>query len=254
MPREPTAQEIIRESQEFEQRRGSLGKSKEWGLVFYRCTYKSQEKWDKFMSIIQELAKEYLKKDKDQDLWENLKWTVIEDPKLDRADYMEVSRWFGEWVKTELTREEFKNEALVDGRTLDDYYSAVNFPRHEFFLYVDEEVLDSFVDLDKASDRHCPGHFFTLVSQVYVLDKRGKKERRARKLAGKSLPEDEELAQYHGDDSDEDLSGEEDFSARHWNWQRFRARDLVVVYASLFQGMWPDFFVDDDEIGEVLHI
>jgi hypothetical protein len=66
-----TTPSVIREHQNAVQK--LLAKDKEWGFVIYRCTYKSQEKWETFMSIMQELAKEFLKNEEDQDLWESLK-------------------------------------------------------------------------------------------------------------------------------------------------------------------------------------
>ncbi|KAM3067512.1 hypothetical protein ACMFMG_000170 [Clarireedia jacksonii] len=120
-PHYDTAQDLIRKHLDAMQR---VGRAKEWGFVIYRCTYKSQEKWDTFMSIMQELAKEFLKEE--EDLWENLKWTVVEDPKLDGLSWLDVSTWFAKWVEADLTRREgFNDKALVDGRT--DVYV----PRYE---------------------------------------------------------------------------------------------------------------------------
>jgi hypothetical protein len=254
-----TAQDVIRRNQDTLQELSPPEKAKEWGFVIYRCTYKSQEKWDTFMSIMQELAKDFLKNEEDQDLWEKLTWTVIEDPKLDGLSWLEVNTWFAKWVEADLTRERFNHEALVDGRNLDDGLTAPELTRHEYFMYVNEEVLDSFEDIEVASDPNGSGHFFTLVSLDYVCQLQGAMDRRKRKLAGNPLPEDEELAKYWGDSSGDEMPEEmldfPDQDTRRYYWQRFMARDLVKAYASLSMDFWLlHHELDEQEISEILHL
>jgi hypothetical protein len=251
---EDTAQDVIRKQIVGMQ---SIGRAEEWGFVIYRCTYKSQEKWDTFMSIMQELAKEFLKDD--EDLWKTLKWTVIEDPKLDGLNWLEVSTsWFVEWVEASLARQWCNVKALVDGTTGDDFPRR-EYTFHRYFIYVDEEVLDSFEDIEMASDPDGSGHFFTLVCLDYTRQLQATIDRRKRKLAGKPLPEDEQAALDYGDASDDEMPEEMfdsiDEDSRRDYWQRFKARDLVKAYASLSTDFWDLNLIDnEEEITEIFHL
>jgi hypothetical protein len=179
---------------------------------------------------------------------------------------VEINTWFTKWVEADLKGEEprFNHEALVDGRSVDgrsagDYLSWPSvFTRHDYFTYVNDEVLDSFKDMEIASDRKS-GHFFIMVSRWYVWQLQGTMDRRKRKLAGKPLPEDEKLAEEWGDPSGDEMPEEmfdfTDQDTRRHYWQRFIARDLVKAYASLSMDWWlnhPEY--DEQEINEIVHI
>ncbi|KAL3420327.1 hypothetical protein PVAG01_08826 [Phlyctema vagabunda] len=249
-PEEPTARELIRRALEAEAELEPPTTPKEWGFVIYRCTYQSQEKWEKFISTIQELAKEHLEQDCDQDLWETLQWTIIEDPELDGASYAEASRWHDKWVQCELGRDKYRLHARIVGRTLDEYFERGAIIRHGYFIHVDEDVLESF----KAYYKTLTGSFFTLVSHDRTRIQRAVREMHARKSAGELLPEDEILEYRYGDVSVEDMSVDVDFDERRMYWQRFKAWDLVVAYAALLEIQWDEFYVDDEEICQIFHV
>src|SRR6266536_3328001 len=167
-----TPQDVIRDSNEE-------GNFKQWSFVIYRCTYKSQEKWETFISLIKEDARECL--EGHDDLWETLNWTIFEDPAMDGVDYVGPSQRFGEWVETEGS-EEIKGS---DSTEEQQRFRRMQ-PRYDFFLYVNEEALNSVVDAAEANDRGRPnGYYVTVVCQNSVVSREeerlAKKERLARK-------------------------------------------------------------------------
>src|SRR5690349_8430371 len=64
-----------------------------WGFVIFRCTYASEEKWDKFLAHLRELAQEYFQYETGptKHVYELMAWTVIEDAEtLDGADILQT--------------------------------------------------------------------------------------------------------------------------------------------------------------------
>jgi hypothetical protein len=230
-----TPQDIIRNFNEE-------GNVKQWGFVIYRCTYKSQEKWETFISLIKEDARECL--EGHGDLWETLNWTIFEDPAMDGVDYAEPSQRFGEWVETEGS-EEIKGSVSTEEQ---QRFRRMQ-PRYNFFLYVNEEALDSVVDAAEANDRGRPnGYYVTVVRQDSIVERLAKKERLARKAAGEELPDDE----MEGDLDDFEEDEEEEDYKRHFR-QRIKAWDIVPMYAGTIEGHhWWYFFTDRDGIIENL--
>ena len=85
-----------------------------WGFVIYRCTYSSQEKWDKFIGLVKKHARDYFEKTRMERVHDRLSWTIIEDADtLDGADIVETSRRFKDWAdsqgKQEMEGSEFSN-------------------------------------------------------------------------------------------------------------------------------------------------
>ena len=69
----------------------------QWGFVMFRCTYRSQEKWDKFVALAKGYAHEYFEECEMQTVHDRIQWTIIEDAAaLDGADIVKTSRWFEE--------------------------------------------------------------------------------------------------------------------------------------------------------------
>ena len=66
-----------------------------WGLVIYRCTYGDEAKWARFMTILNERSRAFLKSnDNLEDLMTSLDCSVQEDPSLDGASINEVRRFY----------------------------------------------------------------------------------------------------------------------------------------------------------------
>lgn len=138
-----------------------------WGFVIFRCTYGSQEKWNKFLSIIKDSARKGLG---DEPLWDSLTWTIFEDPEhLNGASMVDVSHRFAEWVKG--TEEMRDTTIALDPEAMGDVHESASigpwdiedwpsYPRYLYFIYVDETSLESVVDETKAGLRG--GIYFTL--------------------------------------------------------------------------------------------
>jgi hypothetical protein len=127
-----------------------------WGFVIYRCTYGSQEKWDKFIALAKQEAHDYLKHwgTGDLSVYDKMDWTVVEDAEtLDGASILETTRKFQAWVKAD-EREETQGNFGT--------------PRYHYFVHVDEESLESVVDNEKARDR-AAGYFCKIVFPASVM-------------------------------------------------------------------------------------
>ena len=131
----------------------------QWGFVIFRCTYSSQEKWDKFLALLKEDVHNYFEWTATEDVYDSMAWTIIEDAdKLDSADIVETSRRFKDWVGNQGKQE-------MQGSVLSDAWHY--YPRYIFFIHVDEESLESVVDDVKA--RKEDGYFCKVVNANMVL-------------------------------------------------------------------------------------
>ncbi|KAG7284553.1 hypothetical protein NEMBOFW57_010931 [Staphylotrichum longicolle] len=73
-----------------------------WGFVIYRCTYSSQEKWDKFMGLVKKHARDYFEEWRMDHVYDSLSWTIIEDAdNLNGADIVKTSRRFKDWADSQ---------------------------------------------------------------------------------------------------------------------------------------------------------
>jgi hypothetical protein len=128
---------------------------KHWGFVVYRCTYGSQEKWDKFIALAKQEAYNWLKSCGTEDLalYDKMELTVIEDAEtLDGASILDTTRKFQAYVEEERTEETQGYECT---------------PRYHHFVHVDEESLESVVDDEKA--REWIGYFCKVVFPSSVM-------------------------------------------------------------------------------------
>ncbi|KAH8911951.1 hypothetical protein BR93DRAFT_921924 [Coniochaeta sp. PMI_546] len=193
-------------------------KLEQWGFVMYRCTYSSQEKWERFVALAKQGARDYFERYGAEDLaaHDKMVWTIFEDAEtLDGASILDTSRKFRQWAGTE-GRAETVGSAVVD--------SWSDLPRYLFFIHVDEQSLESVVDDEKA--RQPGGYFFTVAREDSVMI------REASRQAGE-IPEDQ-------DPLDEEL---ELLDSR----KRFKLGDLVELYGTLLDtDTWYNIYVDLD--------
>jgi hypothetical protein len=138
-------------------------KTKHWGFVIVRCTYSSQEKWDKFLELAKVDVAEYFEWRPVGNVHASMVGTVIEDQALEGASLETTSRRFMEWVETK-GREELQESTFVSGpgHRIQEFA-----PRYCYYLHVDEESMESVVDKDKA--RLGVGYFCTMVQADYLL-------------------------------------------------------------------------------------
>jgi hypothetical protein len=105
-----------------------------WGLVIYRCTYKSDADWDEFMKRLRGCTRHTLEFYQAPELMDSLGLTVLEDRALfDGATTSTVRNHFRKWAETAVETEQ--GEGAGQG----------NAQRYRYCLHVDEEALESVV-------------------------------------------------------------------------------------------------------------
>jgi hypothetical protein len=143
-----------------------------WGFVIYRCTYKSQEKWTRFIDLVKQETRDYLGVEH-VSIYDKIDWTVIEDAEaLEGASIIDTSRMFLAWRDGD-----GKSEKQVG-------------PRYHYFMHVDEESLESVVDDEKAKDRNT-GYFCKIVYPSSVMNR--EEEKAAGEIAEDQDPLDEQF-------------------------------------------------------------
>lgn len=187
-------------------------KLKQWGFVIFRCTYGSQEAWDKFLTLAKQDAHDHFEWRGMEDVYDSITWTVIEDAEtLDGASIVDTSRKFTEWVGGE-GRQEMQGSVFTD--------TWVYCPRYIFFIHVDQESLESVADDTKA--REAGGYFCTVVQANGILnEERYREAREDRHREGQGA-------------TDEDDEDDEDDEEILWDFRkRFKVDNLVQLYAWL---------------------
>jgi len=177
-----------------------------WGFVLFRCTYRSQEKWEKFVALVQGHARDEFERAGLMDVYARMRWTVIEDAAaLDGADIVETSRRFVEWVERGPGGQE------LAGSVFKPHTAAT--ARHTFFIHVDEESLESVTDDAKASEKG--GYFATVVRPDNILLN--------------ALERNRETGAFYSQVDGQELEEDE-----MWDMsKRVRIDDLVHLYADL---------------------
>ena len=143
-----------------------------WGFVTCRCTYKSQAKWDQFLSRIKDDARRYLKEDGCPDLFESMDWPVIEDPKLDGVHYAVAARRVREWVIASQSNDQ--NNPPVPASDLKSRFPWIpqRDPRHDSgFIYANEDVVNSVLENPMGvNDYHGNKGFVYLVNHYGIQE------------------------------------------------------------------------------------
>jgi hypothetical protein len=190
----------------------------QWGFVLFRCTYGSQEKWDKFVALLKEHAHDYFEWRDMEHVYDSLAWTIIQDADtLDGAGIVETSRRFREWIEGPGRQE--MQESVFAGEEW-PYW-----PRYRYFLHVDEESLESVVDDKKA--REPAGYFCKLVREDTVA---------------LNLAAEDEREEDVKEDEDEDEDEDELLDMR----KRVKLDELVPCYTTLLDiDRWYNVWVED---------
>lgn len=61
-----------------------------WGFVVYRCTYSSDEEWEKYMAVLNAHVRAQLELEELSDCFDRINWNVQEDPRYDGMNDHEV--------------------------------------------------------------------------------------------------------------------------------------------------------------------
>jgi hypothetical protein len=82
--RDPTREKSLNAADNLERELQKIGFTK-WGFVIYRCTYQSQEDWDKFMDMFLYTITDCFEFHKGLDMLESFYPTVFKDPSFNSA-------------------------------------------------------------------------------------------------------------------------------------------------------------------------
>ncbi|KAH8587263.1 hypothetical protein B0O99DRAFT_402593 [Bisporella sp. PMI_857] len=126
-----------------------------WGFVIYRCTYDSDDDWNKFMEHLQHHIRQALEVYNGLDMMDSLGLTVIEDRSiLDDASTSFVREHFKQWTTT--APEQEQGEGI--GPSLSQ--------RYRYCIQVDDAALESIIEdendgfinlIQKDWEPHTPG-------------------------------------------------------------------------------------------------
>lgn len=106
-----------------------------WGFVIYRCTYTDDATWELYMDRLkQEIRASLDAEGRLELLWQYVKFTIIEDPKLEGATKNMVRSRFRKWVNEHSVE---RDGAGVEGAVM------FNVSRFTHCLFVDKRCLDT---------------------------------------------------------------------------------------------------------------
>ena len=197
------------------------GQLQNWGLSIVRCTYASQFRWDRYISLIHRHIQERIYHDL---LRSTLNCPIIEDrDRLDGATWKQARGIFDEWVVADIKANppdysKFSQPPPTEAnkRLESDIYRA---PRWEYFIYADQASMESILDCTEEDPWMSKGDcWLTIVTT-------GLKQPR-------QFFEDDNgvwIRDYEGDLSD---------GIDSWKGlcQKIKAMDVVPAYVDIVQG------------------
>lgn len=191
-----------------------------WGFVILRGVYSNNDEWQTFLNLYKAAVADELHHYKLEDqLGQQLEWTVIEDPAiLDGASKGAARSRFLTWVE----------EQKRDGEIADRPWAAGCLPRYKFCLYVDEVCIKSIVA--RQREGKLPGLRWCLDSsgKVIIIDGLHQDYTPAEK---NEEDDDEE------DDDDDEGWGEVDGTTNYdVGWAYVEADGYAVLYSHLGSG------------------
>ncbi|KAF2224011.1 hypothetical protein BDZ85DRAFT_95913 [Elsinoe ampelina] len=118
-----------------------------WGFIIYRCSYKSDDEWSRFLKILNDHVRESLEADDEDylDLMDTLDWAIQEKPELEGASKELVRRRFHEWASK---------------------HSELSSPRANFCVMVDQDCIDATLAAPAPPEYDSENKAF-----VYIIDK-----------------------------------------------------------------------------------
>ncbi|EIT80112.1 hypothetical protein AO1008_08096 [Aspergillus oryzae 100-8] len=128
---------------------------KTWGFVIYRCTYRSDSDWNRFMTRLLSHVTEYLEFYNGLDLLDSFAPTVFEDQSFDGVTTTLLRKHFQEWAATAPQVEQ-----------ANDHSRFPQSDRYRLFLMVDQEALESVLSVSDPECRSETG-FVRLVNGVW---------------------------------------------------------------------------------------
>lgn len=106
-----------------------------WGLVIYRCTYVSDDDWNKFMELLRRHIRRSFEFYNRLDIMDSLSLTIIQDQSIfDDASTSFVREHFKQWAAT--APEEEQGEGIGPGLS----------QRYRYCIQVDDYALESIME------------------------------------------------------------------------------------------------------------
>ncbi|KAJ5781034.1 hypothetical protein N7457_006194 [Penicillium paradoxum] len=124
-----------------------------WGFVLYRCTYKSDSDWEKFMQRYLEPITRVLTDGNGADILARFAPTVFEDPSFEGASSFTIRDHFNKWATTAPQEEQ--------GVSAEEAQQKLS-GRYKFCIMADEECVQSVLNAP-ASDSSDASAFVRLV-------------------------------------------------------------------------------------------
>jgi hypothetical protein len=119
---------------------------KTWGFVIYRCTYRNDSDWEKFLARFLSSVRESLEFYSGLDLLDTFNPTVFEDLSFEGATVTTLREHFHQWKKTALKEEQGVSE---------DYIPESG--RYRFFVNVDQEAMETVLSAPEGYDSYESG-------------------------------------------------------------------------------------------------
>ncbi|KAG4433579.1 hypothetical protein IFR05_010948 [Cadophora sp. M221] len=101
-------------------------------------------------------------------------WTVIEDPKLDNFHYAVAARRFGDWVKTSVSEEAKSTVIPPSNLNFPKGWQPGMDPRHDAFIYANEDVVNSVVDHPEGEDNSQVNSYFVYLANYDMIQEQEK--------------------------------------------------------------------------------
>ncbi|KAF4550403.1 Hypothetical protein D9617_17g046710 [Elsinoe fawcettii] len=151
-------------SSDAEYARGMVEDEGVWGFIIYRCAYKSDEEWSRFLQVLNDNVRESLEAEDEEflDLMDSLDWDVQNDPELENASKGEVRRSAYALVNRPYPK-------LIIYRRFQRWateHSDLSSPRSNFCIMVDQDCIDATLSAPAPPDYDSEHKAF-----VYLIDR-----------------------------------------------------------------------------------
>ena len=209
---------------------------KYWGFLVYRCTYRDDHAWSRFMAILNRSVQESLQYDGTKELMDSLNHIVREDPSLlDGVSKELVRQRFREWVASPEADAE-RQMASAQPVLIDGIGST---PRYSYCVHVDEDALRSVVHDGNGTPEEGMtkiGGYVNLIKADWALPSGEEAEERRREF---------EIE----DPCDEGEEPVEDCRMYDVGWMKVSIDSLMPgMYAMLQSGAWDENYVRPPDV------
>ncbi|PCG89192.1 Hypothetical protein PENO1_106090 [Penicillium occitanis (nom. inval.)] len=198
-----------------------------WGLVIYRCTYKSHSDWEEFMRRLLFHVHQTLEYSDSLDLLDSFMPTVMDDKtRFDGVSPAIVRDYFNQWARTACETEQ--------GVSF-NYASRASSARYRLCLMVDEEALLSILNIPhEAVDGNNDTGFVILIN-------------------GQWKPEfltEEDLKAYHSPPPENNFEPVKGCTLEDVGWMNVCYDRAQIVPSAYIRnsGIWGDWYIRPPEI------